>query len=149
MGEKILFWEALFVISSVPARNYLFKVSYSSTRIRCGNCWGLSMKTIALLQCLHCQLWTYFQHALIVDFEQANFCRVHSKKISTFEGCIMRYVVVYWNLLTNCIWTYIFIHNPTGESVQKFCEGIYFRLWFWLKSCGSYSKWPAVHLPFL
>ena len=108
MGEKILFWEALFMISSVPARKYLLKVSYSSTPIRCENCWGLSMKTMALLHCLHCELWTYFQHAVIVDFEQANVCRVHIEKISTFEGCIMRYVVVYWNLLTNCIWTYIF-----------------------------------------
>ena len=26
MEEKILFWEALFMISFVPARNYLFKV---------------------------------------------------------------------------------------------------------------------------
>ena len=23
-------------------------------------------------------------------------------------------------------------------------EGVYFRRWFWLKKCSSYSKWPAV-----
>ena len=52
--KRFFFWEALVVISSVPERNYLFKVSYSSTRIRYENCWGLSMKTMASLQCLHC-----------------------------------------------------------------------------------------------
>ena len=147
MGEKILFWEVLFVISCVPARNYRFKVSYSSTRIRCENFWGLSKKAMVLLQCLHCQLWTYFQHVLIVDFEQANLCRVHIERISNFEGCIMHYIVVYWNLLT--LHLNLYLHNPTGESVRNFCEGVYFRLWFWLKRCGSYSKWPAVHLSFL
>ena len=38
--------------------------------------------------------------------------------------------------------------NPTSESARKFCVGVYFRRWFWLKRCGSHSKWPAVHLPF-
>ena len=43
----------------------------------------------------------------------------------------------------------LYLHNPTGESVGNFCEGVYFRLWFCLKRCGSYSKWPPVHLPLL
>ena len=42
----------------------------------------------------------------------------------------------------------LYLHNPTGESVSNFCEGVYFRLWLWLKSCGSYSKWPAAHSSF-
>ena len=32
MEEEILLWEASFLISLVPARNYLFKVSNLSTR---------------------------------------------------------------------------------------------------------------------
>ena len=54
MGEKILFEEGMLVISSVPARNYLFKVSYSRARIRCDNCSGLRMKTMASFQCFYC-----------------------------------------------------------------------------------------------
>ena len=38
MEEEILFWEFSFVISFTPARNYLFKVSNLSTRIRCESC---------------------------------------------------------------------------------------------------------------
>ena len=74
MGEKILFWEALLVISFAPVRNYLFKVSYSSIRLRCENCSGLRMKTMASFECLYYQLWTYFKHVLIVDCKQANVC---------------------------------------------------------------------------
>ena len=35
--------------------------------------------------------------------------------------------------------------KPYGESVRNFCEGIYFRPWFWLKRCSSHSKWLAVY----
>ena len=35
LNQMILFWEALSVISFVPPRNYLFKVSNSSTKIIC------------------------------------------------------------------------------------------------------------------
>ena len=31
-----------------------------------------------------------------------------------------------------------------GESVKNIGEGVYFRRWFWLKTCSSHSKWPAV-----
>ena len=44
-------------------------------------------------------------------FEQANVCQVHIEKIGTFDdkiGYIICYVVVYWNLWTNSIWTYTF-----------------------------------------
>ena len=30
----------------------------------------------------------------------------------------------------------LYLHKPTGESVRNFCEGVYFRHWFWLKKCG-------------
>ena len=46
IGKNILLWEALLVISSVPARTYLFHVSNRSTNIRCENCSGLRMKTM-------------------------------------------------------------------------------------------------------
>ena len=54
----------------------------------------------------------YIKYILIVDFEQAKVCRVHIEKTSTSEGkirYIICYVVVYWYLLTNSIWTYTFI----------------------------------------
>ena len=38
----------------------------------------------------------------------------------------------------------LYHHNPTGESVRNFCEGVYFRRWFLLERCSSHSKWPAV-----
>ena len=96
--KKILFWETLFVMSSVSARNYLFKVSNWSPRIRCDNFSGLRMKTMTSFWCFYCYLWTYFKHILIIDFKQVNVCRVHIENINTFEdniGYIMRYVSVY------------------------------------------------------
>ena len=45
MEEKILFWEFLFVISFVLARNYLSKVSNLSTKTRSDSC-SISMLTI-------------------------------------------------------------------------------------------------------
>ena len=51
--KKKMFWEAFFVTSSVPARNYLFKVSNWNTRIRCENYSRLRMKTLARSQWRH------------------------------------------------------------------------------------------------
>ena len=45
-GRKILIWEALFVISSIPVRNYMFKTSNLNTRVRCENCSRLRMLTL-------------------------------------------------------------------------------------------------------
>ena len=61
------------------------------------------------------------------------------------------YHALCWSILKfiNKLHLNLYLHNPTGESVKNFCEGVYFRLLFWLKRCGSYSKWPAVHLSFL
>ena len=42
-GRKDLFWEALFMISFVPARNYMSKVSNLSTRITRESCLILKM----------------------------------------------------------------------------------------------------------
>ena len=42
--------EALFVTSSVPTRNCLFKVSNWNTRIRCQNCSRLGMQTLERCQ---------------------------------------------------------------------------------------------------
>ena len=40
----------------------------------------------------------------------------------------------------------LYLQNPSGKSVRNFCK-VYFRLWFWLKRCGSYSKWVSGKLP--
>ena len=101
-GRKDFFWEALFLMSSVPTRNYLFKVSNWNTRIRCEKCSKLRMKTLERCQwhrsrvfIVNCEHISNF--LLIIDFEQAKVCWVHIEKINTFEDkirYIMRYVVV-------------------------------------------------------
>ena len=130
MGENILFSEALFVISSVPERNYLFKVSYSSTRIWCENCWGLNMKTKRHFS-------VFIKRLLGSNWKDKHFWRVYHGLCCS----ILKFI--------NKLHLNLYLHNPTGESVRNFCEGVYFRLSFWLKYCGPYSKWPAVHLSFL
>ena len=147
--EKKLFWEALFVISSVPARNYLFRVSNWSTRIRCENYSRLRMKTLEKCQWRYSSVFIVnckhiLNFALILELEQANVCGVYIEKTNTFEGkvrYIMRYVAVFsmwtkfiekWNLN-------LYHHNPTSESVRHF-SGVYLRCWFLVKRCGSYSK---------
>ena len=87
----------LFVISSVPARNQLLKVSNGSTRKRYENCSRLRMKTLERRQwrlssvfiadCEH--ISSFF---LTVDFEQANVYWVHIENTNTFEGKI-KYIV--------------------------------------------------------
>ena len=51
-----------------------------------------------------------FQTCFIVDFEQANLFRVHLEKIALLKtrSSIMRYFVLYKNLLSNSIGTYTF-----------------------------------------
>ena len=48
--EKILIWKALFVIPSIPTRNYLFKVSNWSKRITRENCSRLGKKPLEQCQ---------------------------------------------------------------------------------------------------
>ena len=158
MKKKILFWEVLFVILSVPTRNYLSNVSNWSTKIRCKNCSRLRMKTQERCQWRHssisnvnCKHISNF--LLIINFEQANFFWIHIEKKNPFEDkirYIMRYVVVIyvWPKFINKKHLKLYHDNPTGESVRNFCEGVYFKRWFWLKRCGSHSKWPAAHLSF-
>ena len=90
LNEKKNFWEALFVISCVPSSNYLFKVSYWSTR---KNCSRLRIKTlerckwrcssVVIVNCDHIS-----NFVLNIDFEQANVCYVHMEKINTFDSLI-------------------------------------------------------------
>ena len=91
--EKILIWKALFVIPSIPTRNYLFKVSNWSKRITCENCLRLGKKPLEQCQwrrsrvCIvNCESISNFR--LIIDFEQAKVCWVHIEKVNTFEGKI-------------------------------------------------------------
>ena len=102
-GKKKKNWEALFVISSVPARKYLFKVNNWSTRIRCENCLILRMKTLEPCPWCHsnvfivnCERISNF--VLISDVEKGNFYCVNIEKINTFEDKIrhlMRSVVAF------------------------------------------------------
>ena len=91
------------MISLVPARNYLLKVSKISTRIRCERCLTLRISMITIFNVndvndvvLVSLLLTVNIFFLIVDFEQANFCFVHIGKTNIFEdkiGHIIRYVL--------------------------------------------------------
>ena len=102
-GRQDFFLKAFFVISSHPARNYLFKVSNSNTRIRCENCSALKMKALERRQWRRCSVFILncrhiSNFVLIVDFEQANVCWVHIENTNIFEGniaYIMPYVVVF------------------------------------------------------
>ena len=143
MKEKILFWEVLFVISSVPTRNYLSKVRNWSTRIRCENCSRLRMKTLERCQWRRSSAYIvnskHISNFLIIsNFEQANIFWVHYWKDKHFEEkirYIMRYVVVIyvWPKFINKQHLKLYHDNPTGKSVRNFCEGVYFKHWFWLK----------------
>ena len=98
---KVFFFEALFVISFVPARNCLFNVSNWSTKIRCENCSRLRIEILKWCHWCHSSVFIgnckhISNFVLILDFEQANVCWVHIEKINNFEDKIeylMRYVV--------------------------------------------------------
>ena len=72
------------------ARNYLFKVSNWSTRIRCENCSRLRMKILERCQCGHSRVFIInCEHisnfVLIVEFKQANVWWVHIEKTNTWR----------------------------------------------------------------
>ena len=102
-GTRDFIFGRLCLWYSVPARNYLFKVSNWSRRIRCENCSKLRIKTLERLQWRHSNVFVLnCEHissfVLIVEFEQANVCWVHIEKTNTFEdkiGYIMRYDAVF------------------------------------------------------
>ena len=118
----ILFWEALSVISFVPPRSYLFKVSNLSTRIICIK--NVNVNNVQYERCqsrvfiVNCKHISNF--VLIIAFEQASVYLVH--KAITFEDkieyimhyvYIMRILCLYYayfkreqNLETNSIWTF-------------------------------------------
>ena len=86
------------MISFVPARNYLFKVSNFNTRIKCESCSILRMYSSVFLVSLLLNCEHILNFVLIVDFEQANVRLVHIEKSNTYEdkiGHFMRYVVVF------------------------------------------------------
>ena len=114
--KKIL-WEALPVISSVPTRNYLFKVRNWSTRIRYENCLRLRTMSMALFQYIS-------NFLLIIDFEQTNVCSVNIENINTFEDNIMRSIAVFsvWTKFINKKYLKLYYHNPPGESVRIFAK---------------------------
>ena len=93
------------MISFVPARNYLFRVSNLGTRIRYENCSILRMSMLTTFNIndvngvvsvfiVNCKQISNF--LLIVDFKQANVCLAHIEKANIFEdkiGHIMHYVL--------------------------------------------------------
>ena len=148
MGENIL---RGFVISFVSARNYLFKVSNLSTRIRCESCLILRMSMLTIFNINNVSgvvlgsLLLTVNFVLIAHFEQAKVCLVYIEKTHTFEdknGHIIRYAVGL-KVLTKFIHKLrlnLCHHNTTSESARNFCAGVYFRRRFWLKRCSSHSK---------
>ena len=102
LWEEKIFWEAFFVKSSFPTRNYLFKVSNWNTTLSCENCSRLKMKILERCQwrrssvfIINCEDISNF--LLNIEFEQAKVCWIHIEMINTFESkikYIMRYVVV-------------------------------------------------------
>ena len=85
---------------------------------------------------------------LTVDFEQAKICSIYIEKANIFEDKIvhiMRYALIWvWTKFINKQHLNIYHHNPMGESLRNFCEGVYLRRWIWLKRCSLHSKWHAV-----
>ena len=135
----ILFWEALSVISFVPPRSYLFKVSNLSTRIICIK--NVNVNNVQYERCqsrvfiVNCKHISNF--VLIIAFEQANVYLVH--KAITFEDkieyimhyvYIMRILCLYYayfkreqSLETNSIWTFTIknlLVNQWGIFAKEF-----------------------------
>ena len=100
---KKIFVSRGFVISSILARNYPFKLSNWRTRIRCDNCSRLRMKilercrwrrsSVFIVKCEHIS-----NFVLTVDFEQANVFWVHICYVVVFH--------VWTKFINNCIWTF-------------------------------------------
>ena len=94
------------MISFFPARNYLFKVSNLSTRISCESCSVLRTSVLTIfninnvngvvLMFLIVNRKHILNFVLIVYFEQANVCLVHTEMANIFEDKIkhiMRHVL--------------------------------------------------------
>ena len=97
-------------------------ISNLSTRITCESCLILRMSILTIFNIsdvsgvvlvpfiVTCEQISNF--VLIVDLEQPKVCLVQIEKTKTFID----------KLRVN-----LYHHNPTGESVRNFCEGVYFR----------------------
>ena len=84
MKDKILFWEVLFLISSVPTGN---NVSNWHTRIRFENSSRLRLKTLERCQWRHSSVYIvnckHISNILVItDFEKANVFWVHNERIN-------------------------------------------------------------------
>ena len=44
-------------------------------------------------------------------------------------------ITSYYQIAFEVIPSIMYHHNSMSESGRIFCEGVYFRLWFWLKNC--------------
>ena len=120
----------------------LFKIKNKDTRT-------ISMASLSSVVIVNCDL--------ILNFFSNNFfkvCCVHTENINGKHFwrqdhhalCLSSLKV--WPQFINKQHLQLYQHSPTGESERNFCEGVYFRRWFWLKKCGSHSKWSAAHLSF-
>ena len=136
-GRKDFFWETLFVMSSVPIGNYLFKVSNWNTRTRCENCSRLRMNTLEQCQWRRSSVFivncTHISNfLLIIEFEQVKVCWVHIEKINTFENKIRFSSNLSLTKIYKQMTFEVIPSQPYGWISEKFCERVYFRLSFWL-----------------
>ena len=89
MEEKILFWEIVFMMWPVPAKNYLIKVSNWSKRIRFKNCSRLWTKALERRQYRRSSVFVnYCEHisnfVQNINFERVNICWVYIWKDKHF-----------------------------------------------------------------
>ena len=118
MEINILFWEALFVISSVPARNYLFNEKQLKHKNKVWKLFKIKNETLERCQWHHSSVFIVnCEHissfVLIFEFEQANICWVHIEKTNTFKNkirYIMHYVVVFsvWKKISQLIPSHLY-----------------------------------------
>ena len=101
------FWELLFVISFVPARNYLSKVSNLSTRIMCESCSILRMSMLTIFNITDVNDVVLVSLLLTVNILDWLITKRQTYlKTRSSISCVMYYFKCEQNLLTNSIWTY-------------------------------------------
>ena len=118
---KKRFWEFLFVISFVPAKNYLFKVSNLRTRVMCESCLILRMLILTIFNIKDVSGVFLVSLLLTVNIFQTLFQlltvnrqtfawfisnrQTHLKTKSDIS-CLTYYLKCEQIFLTNSIWTY-------------------------------------------
>ena len=120
--KRFLFQTALFVISFVPARNYLFKVSNLRTRITYESSLILRMSMLKIFNVNDVSGVVLVSLLLTVDIFQTffKFLTLNRQKFAWFKLKIQ-------NTFINKLRLNLYHRNPTGESVRNFCEGVCFR----------------------